>query len=107
MAPPDPITCEELIVAYQLALDSFQFKYNIIFKKKTKIDMENQKTGKLGPEEGVLELPIPGGTWKPDNTLKGIYNQISRNLDNTLKEIRNLEPNRTWSQWPRGLTVPT
>ena len=60
MAPPDPITCEELIVACQLALDSIQFKYNIIFKKATKKDIETQNTVKLGLEEGVLELPIPG-----------------------------------------------
>ena len=49
----------------------------------------------------------PGGTQKPDNTLKGIHNIIPQNPDNLLKGIRNLVTNGIWSQWPRGLTIPT
>ena len=49
----------------------------------------------------------PGGTRKPDNPLKGIQNQILQDLDNPLKGIRDLLQNRTRSQWPRGLTIPT
>ena len=51
----------------------------------------------------VLELLIQ----KPDNPLKGIRNQIIWNPDNSLKGIRDLVQNRTRSQWPRGLTVPS
>ena len=31
-----------------------------IFENQQKKTCKNQNTGKLGPEEGVMELPIPG-----------------------------------------------
>ena len=49
----------------------------------------------------------PGGTQKPDNSLKGTRNPIPRNMDNPRKGIRELVPNGIRSQWTRGLTVPT
>ena len=61
----------------------------------------------MGPGEGALELPIPGGTRKPDNPLKGIRNPIPQDPDNPLKEIQDLVQNGTWRQWPRGLTIST
>ena len=48
----------------------------------------------------------PGGTRKPENPLKGILNPITWNLDNPLKGIWDLLPNRIRSQWARGLTIP-
>ena len=107
MAPPDPITCEELIVACQFALDSFQFKYNIILKKNKKKRHRNSKYRQTGTGRECVGTTNPRGTWTPDNTLKGIYNQIPRDPDNTLKRIQNQEPNRIWSQWLRGLTIQT
>ena len=53
------------------------------------------------------ETTNPGGTRKPDNTLKGIRNPIQQDSDNPLKGIRELVQNGTRSQWPRGLTIPT
>ena len=47
------------------------------------------------------------GTQKPDNPLKGIRNPIPWSPDNNLKGIWYLVQNGTWSQWTRGLTVPT
>ena len=49
----------------------------------------------------------PGGTRKTYNPLKGIHNPIPWNPDNPLKGIRDLVPNGTRSQWPKGLTVRT
>ena len=49
----------------------------------------------------------PGVTQKPDNTLKGNWNQIPWNPNNLLKGIHNLVPNGIQRQWPIGLTVPT
>ena len=41
----------------------------------------------MGPGEGVLELPITGGTQKPDNPHKGIRNPIPQDPDNPLTVI--------------------
>ena len=49
----------------------------------------------------------PGGTLKPENSLKGIQNPIPWNPDNRLKGIRGLVPNRIRSQCLIGLTIPT
>ena len=46
-------------------------------------------------------------TRTPDNTLKGIHNQIPQKPDNPIKGIYNIVPNGIQSQWPRGLNVPT
>ena len=59
-----------------------------IFKSNKKKTPKTKNTSKLGPEEGVLELPNFGGTRKPDNPLKG---------------IRNLVPNIIHRQWPIGV----
>ena len=48
-----------------------------------------------------------GVTQKTNNLLKGIRNPIPRKLYNPLYLIRNLVPKIIWSQWLRGLTVPT
>ena len=61
----------------------------------------------MGPVEGVLELPTPGESVNRITPLKGIRNPIPQELDNPLKGIRYLVQNRTRSQWPRGLTIPT
>ena len=66
--------------------------------KTAKKAYKTQNTGKLGPEESVLGLPKQGGAWKPDNTLKGILNIVTRNPDNLLKGIRNILPKLIWSQ---------
>ena len=77
------------------------------YVKATTKDIKTQNNGKMGPGEGLVELPIPGGTLRSDNPLKGIRNKISLNLNNPLKGIINLVQNGTWSQWPRRITVPT
>ena len=46
-------------------------------------------------------------TWKPDNTIKGIWNPIPQKPNNPLKGIQNLVPNGIRSQWLRGLTILT
>ena len=48
-----------------------------------------------------------GVTQKLDNNLKVIRNPIHRNLDNPLRGIRNLVPNRILIQWSIGLTLTT
>ena len=55
----------------------------------------------------ISETTDSGGTWKPDNLLKGIWNIIPQNLDNPRKGIRELLPNGIRSQWLGGLIVPT
>ena len=48
-----------------------------------------------------------GGTQKLDTPLKGIQDPSPWNPDNPLNGIQNLVLNGIWSQWLRGLTVPT
>ena len=61
-------------------------------------------TGKMTWTAGTTN---PGVTWKPDDTLKGIRNQIPQKLDNPLKVIWDILPNGIWSQWLIGLIVHT
>ena len=72
-----------------------------------KATKKNSKDWKTGTRRGCAVTSNPGGTWKPDNTPKGIRNPILQDLDNPLKGIRDLVQNRTRIQWPRGLTIPT
>ena len=55
----------------------------------------------------IAKTTNPGVNWKPDNYLKGIWNQIPWKPDNPLKGIHNIVPNETLRQWPIGLTIPT
>ena len=77
------------------------------YLKPTSKDIENSKYQKTGTGRGCFGTTNPRVIREPDNTLKGIRNQIIRNPDNPLKEIHNLVPNGIQSQWPRGLNVPT
>ena len=43
---------------------------------------------------------------KPDNPIKRIWDLIPQEPDDPLKGIRELVQNGTWSQYPRGLTIP-
>ena len=69
--------------------------------------MENSKDQQTGTGRGYAGTTNPGGTWEPDNILKGIWNPIPQDLDNPLKGIQDLVQNGTCNQWPRGLTILT
>ena len=77
------------------------------YLKATKKDIENSKYRQNGTGRGCSGTTNPGVTQKTDNPLEGIWNPIPWKPDNPLKEIRNIVPNRIWSQWLRGLKVPT
>ena len=77
------------------------------YVKATKKDIENSKDRRTGTGRGCAGTTNPGGTWKPDNPLKEIRNLIPQDTDNPLKVIRDLVQNRTRSQWPISLTIPT
>ena len=77
------------------------------YKKTTKKYLENSKDQQTGAGRGCSGTNNTGVTWKPDNHPKGIRNPIPQKPDNSLKGICNLVPNGIYSQWARGLTVPT
>ena len=74
---------------------------------KAKKNIENSKYWRIGTGIGCDGTTNTGVTRKPDNPLKIIRNPIPQKPDNPLKIIQNLVPNGIWSQWPRGLNVPT
>ena len=80
---------------------------------KTQICQSNKQRHKkpkkrqTGTGRGYAGTINPRGTQKLDNPLKVIQNPNPWNPDNPLKGIWDLVQNRTWSQWPRGLTLPT
>ena len=78
-----------------------------IYVKAKQKDIENSKDWQTGNGRGCVETTNPGGTRKPYNPLKGIRNQIPRNLANPRKGIWELASNEIRSQWPGGLTAPT
>ena len=59
---------------------------------------KTQKTGELGNRRWCAGTTNPGGIRKPDNPLKGIWNQITQDPDNPLKGIQDLVQNGTRSQ---------
>ena len=73
----------------------------------TKKYIDNSKERKTGTGRGCAGTTNPGGTRKPDNLLKGIWNPIPWNPDNPLRGIWDLLPNGIRSQWPIGSTIPT
>ena len=77
------------------------------YVKSTKKDIKKLKDGLTGNGRGCAGTNNPGGTRKPNNTLKRIWNPIPQNPDNPLNGIMDIVQNRIRSQWPRGLTVPT
>ena len=77
------------------------------YVKPTQKDTENSKYRQTGTIRGCAGARNPRRNRKPDNSLKGIWNIIPRNLDNPRKGIRELVPNRILIQWPIGLTVST
>ena len=69
--------------------------------------IENSNDQRTGTGRGCDVTTNPRRTQKPDNPLKGIWNPIPQDLDNPLKIIHDIVQNRTRSQWPIGLTIPT
>ena len=69
--------------------------------------MENSDDRKTGTVRGCAGSTNTGGTRKLYNTLKGIRNPITWNLDNPRKGIWKLVPDGIRSQCPRRLTVQT
>ena len=65
------------------------------YTKETKKDIENSKYQGTGTGRGCAGYTNPGGTRKPDNSLKGIWNPIPQDPDNPLKGIRDLVQNGT------------
>ena len=72
-----------------------------------KIYIENLKNQNTGTRGGCSGTTNPRGTQKFDNPLKGVRDTFPQDLDNPLLGIRDIVKNGTWSQWPRGLTIPT
>ena len=60
------------------------------YVKVTKKDIENSKDRQTGTRRGCAGIINPGGTRKPDNPLKGIWNPIPQDPDNALKGIGDL-----------------
>ena len=77
------------------------------YVKTTRKDIEKSKDRQTGTGKRCDGTTNPKGIRKLDNTRKGIRNTIPRNPDNPLQAIRDLVQNRTQSQWPSCLTVPT
>ena len=65
------------------------------YVKATKKDIEISKDRQNGTRRGCAGTNNPGGTRKPDNPFKGIWNRIPQDLDNPLKGIRDLVQNVT------------
>ena len=81
--------------------------YETKILKTNKKDKENSKDRQTRTRRGCYGTTNTYITRKPDNTFQGIQNKIPKKSDNPLKGMQNLVPNGIWSQWPRGLTVPT
>ena len=60
--------------------------------KPTQKDLANSKDRQNGTGRGCYGTSIP---------------RVTQKLDNPLKGIRNISPNRTWNQWLCGLAMPT
>ena len=67
------------------------------YVKATKKYIEKSKEGRTGTRRECAGTTNPGGTWKPDNPLKGTRNPIPQEPDNPLKGIRDLVQNGTRS----------
>ena len=72
-----------------------------------KKDIENSKDRRTRTRRGCAGTTNPVVTRKPDNIIQGIWNPVPRKSDNALKGVQNLVRDRTWNQWPRGLTIQT
>ena len=58
-----------------------------LYVEATKKDIENSKYWQTGTGRGCDETTNPGGTRKPNNSLKRIRNTIPQNQDNPCKGI--------------------
>ena len=77
-----------------------------IYVKATKKYVEKSKYQRTGTGRECDGTTNPGGTEKPDNPLKGIWNPIPQDPDNPLKGIQYLVQNGTRSQFSIELTIP-
>ena len=78
-----------------------------IYLEPTTKEIENSEYRRTNTGRGCDGTTNHGGTQKPDNPLKGIWNSIPLKPDNPLKGIHNIVPNGMQRQWQRGITVPT